>query len=58
MRLTLFDDLFHPAQWPRRRRSPALEALRDRDLVDLGITRTMIGDRLVHAPVDVCNDRV
>lgn len=56
MRLNLLTSLLQSARMPRRSRE--LEALRDRDLLDLGITRTMIGDRLVHAPVDVSNDRV
>ena len=36
----------------------ALSGMRDRELTDLGLNRTMVAERPMHAPVDVSNDRV
>ena len=37
--------------------SPALSQLRDRDLADIGLSRTLLRDLPQHAPVEVPNDR-
>ena len=37
--------------------TPALSQLRDRDLTDIGLSRTLLRDQPQHAPVEVPNDR-
>lgn len=37
--------------------STALSQLRERDLVDIGLSRTLLRDMPQHAPVEVPNDR-
>ena len=37
--------------------SPTLSQLRDRDLADIGLSRTLLRDMPQHAPVEVPNDR-
>ena len=41
-----------------RTSSEALRRLRDEELTDLGLNRTMVAERPMHAPVEVSNDRV